>query len=210
LDDYLKQREIYDFIANMREAGQRASNIVRSMLQFGRSGNEGKQSADLNRVCEQAIALTSTDYDLKKSYDFRNIEMVRNYSNALPLVPVVVSELEQVLINLLKNAAQTLYSCDHTGAPAKIEVRTSSNDSFAEITVSDNGPGIPEKIRARIFEPFFTTKEVGAGTGLGLAVSYAIVTERHGGKMRVECPDAGGTCFTIQLSITGSNDEQHG
>jgi len=209
LAEYLKQREIYDFLANMREAGRRASTIVTSMLQFGRTGNESKQLIDLARLCEQAIALASTDYDLKKRYDLKNITITREYCNALPLVPVVISEIEQVLINLLKNAAQALFSRGRTDLPATIEVRTACSDSFAEISVSDNGPGIPEAIRARIFEPFFTTKEVGAGTGLGLAVSYAIITERHAGTLRVECPSEGGTRFIIQLPYERHERDQH-
>ncbi len=210
LAQYLKQREIYIFIANMREAGRRASTIVKGMLQFGRIGNEGKQPADLNKLCDQAITLAGTDYDLKKSYDFKNITLVRDYCSTLPLVPVVVSELEQVLINLLKNAAQALFMKKQGDLSTTITVRTSSNNSSAEISISDNGPGIPEQIRSRIFEPFFTTKEVGAGTGLGLAVSYMIVTERHGGTMQVACPDTGGTCFTIRLPLAGSGDEPYG
>lgn len=210
LAEYLKQRDIYSFISNMREAGRRASNIVKGMLQFGRTGNDGKQPADLNKLCDQAITLASTDYDLKKSYDFKNIIITRDYCSTLPLVPVVASELEQVLINLLKNAAQALFVKNHDELPATITVHTSSNDSYAEISVSDNGPGIPDKIRSRIFEPFFTTKEAGAGTGLGLAVSYAIITERHGGTMRAACPDTGGTCFTIRLPLDGSKDKQYG
>lgn len=210
LAEYLKQREIYSFIANMREAGRRASTIVKGMLQFGRIGNEGKQPADLNKLCDQAITLAGTDYDLKKSYDFKNITLIRDYCSTLPLVPVVVSELEQVLLNLLKNAAQALFMKKQGDLSTTIAVRTSCNNSSAEISISDNGPGIPEQIRSRIFEPFFTTKEVGAGTGLGLAVSYVIVTERHGGTMQVACPDTGGTCFTIRLPLAGSGNESYG
>jgi len=203
LAEYLKQREIHDFLANMREAGRRASTIVKSMLQFGRTGNQGKQPADINRICEQAITLASADYDLKKNYDFKNITITRAYCSALPLVPVVVGEIEQVLINLLKNAAHALFSRERADLPATIEVCTACSDSFAEISVRDNGPGIPEAIRTRIFEPFFTTKEVGIGTGLGLAVSYAIITDRHGGTLRVECPREGGSRFIIQLPHEG-------
>ncbi len=210
LHEYLKQREILGFITNMRTAGQRASTIVRSMLQFGRTGDDTKYEADLTRICEQAIALTSSDYDLKKSYDFKNIVIVREFADNLPPVKIVASEIEQVLINLFKNAAQALYSVDHTDSPATIRVRTRLIDSFAEITVSDNGPGIPEAIRGRIFEPFFTTKEVGVGTGLGLAVSYAIITRKHSGTFNVVCPEEGGTCFSIRLPLADYKEQHHG
>ncbi len=209
LQEYLERREIHEFISNMRGAGRRASDIVRSMLQFGRTGNEGKQMVEISHLCEQAIKLASTDYDLRKSYDFKNIKIVRSYGEHIPPVRVVVSEIEQVLINLLKNAAQALFSRELFDLPAMIEVRTTLSGAFAEISVSDNGPGIPESIRTRIFEPFFTTKDVGVGTGLGLAVSYAIITERHDGTLRVEYPGEGGTRFIIQLPFEGSGEAGH-
>jgi len=106
-----------------------------------------------------------------------------------------------VLLNLLKNAAQAIHLRDDDNVPGKLILRTRLAPPWAEIQVEDNGVGIPETVRKRIFEPFFTTKEVGQGTGLGLSVSYFIVTNNHKGQMEVHSRTGQGTCFTLRLPL---------
>jgi signal transduction histidine kinase len=150
-------------------------------------------------VIERTVELASNDYDLKKQYDFRHIKIIRDFDPDLPRVPCVISEIEQVLLNLLRNAGQAIYSQrDRTEVP-RIILRTRQDEGSARIEVEDNGPGMDETVRKRIFEPFFTTK--GMGTGLGLSVSYFIITNNHFGSIRAESSPGKGTRFIIQLPL---------
>ncbi len=199
--DYLERQEVFDFISGMREAGRRASKVMTNMLQFSRKSEEWQQPVSLPAVCDQAIEMTESDYDLRKHYDFKHIAIVREYADDLPQIPVNVSEIGQVLINLLKNAAQALFEACADGKP-QIRISIRRHQGMVEIKVADNGPGMTDDTRRRIFEPFFTTKEVGVGTGLGLSVSYTIITKNHGGSIEVESSPGNGTCFTMLLPMT--------
>jgi signal transduction histidine kinase len=116
-----------------------------------------------------------------------------------PRVPVNVTEFEQVMINILKNAAQAM--AEYGEPKPEISLSVYREGAMAVVKVSDNGPGMDEHKRKRIFEPFFTTKEVGAGTGLGLSVSYALITHNHKGIFTVDSVPGEGTCFTIKLPL---------
>ncbi len=201
LHAYLDRQEVFDFISGMRDAGRRASKVMTNMLQFSRKSEGLYQPVSLPVICDQAIEMTESDYDLRKRYDFKHIEIVRDYADDLPQISVNISEIEQVLINLLKNAAQALYEACADGKP-QIRISIRRQEELVEIKVADNGPGMTDDVKRRIFDPFFTTKEVGVGTGLGLAVSYAIITKNHGGTIEVESSPGNGSCFTIHLPIT--------
>jgi PAS domain S-box-containing protein len=197
---YMEKRGILKFLEGIRESGERAARIVRNMLQFSRRSEPGSTVfADLAVVIERTVELASNDYDLKKQYDFRHIKIIRDFDPDLPRVPCVISEIEQVLLNLLRNAGQAIYSQrDRTEVP-RIILRTRQDEGSARIEVEDNGPGMDETVRKRIFEPFFTTK--GMGTGLGLSVSYFIITNNHFGSIRAESSPGKGTRFIIQLPL---------
>ncbi|MBK6909405.1 MAG: GHKL domain-containing protein [bacterium] len=115
-------------------------------------------------------------------------------------MPCIVTKLEQVFLNLLKNAAHALAEF-HAGDRPRITLRTRLQKNNVRIEIEDNGPGIPEDVRRRVFEPFFTTKEVGTGTGLGLSVSFFIVADNHGGTIEVESEPAQGARFIITLPL---------
>lgn len=200
LIDYLKRQEVFDFISGIREAGRRASKVMENMLQFSRKSEGAHQPVHLPAVCDLALEMTENDYDLKKHYDFKHISIVREYADDVPQISVSVSEIEQVLINLFKNAAQALFESCASGKP-QIRITVRRHGDMVEIKVADNGPGMTEEITRRIFEPFFTTKEVGIGTGLGLAVSYTIITKNHGGSITVESSPGAGACFSLLLPI---------
>jgi PAS domain S-box-containing protein len=197
---YYDNRQIPQFIASIQEAVARASTIVANMLQFSRHGDSILRPEDLAEVAERALDLAANDFDLKKKHDFRGIEIVREFAAQLPRVPLIRIEIEQVLLNLLKNAAQAL-DANPPGRRPQITLRLRREEKYAVIEVEDNGPGIDEAHRRRIFEPFFTTKEAGAGTGLGLSVSYAIITQNHRGLMELSATGDEGTCFTIRLPL---------
>lgn len=199
---YLESREILTFLQGIRESGERAAGIVTNMLAFSRQSDAVKTPCALKDLVDRAVALAATDFDLRRQYDFRKIALEREDDPALPPVFCVVTEIEQVLLNLLKNAAQALsaYSQDQ---PPRIRVTTKRDGDRAVIEVRDNGPGVPEALQHRIFEPFFTTKEVGVGTGLGLSVSYFIVHTNHGGELLLARVPEGGAAFSVRLPLEG-------
>jgi signal transduction histidine kinase len=160
-------------------------------------------------IAEKALNLARSDYDLKKRYDFRNIRVDVEEASGVPAVFCSETEMEQVFLNLFRNAAQAIASAPSPGGEPRVEVRISApNEGWVRVEVEDNGPGIPPEALRRIFEPFFTTKKPGEGTGLGLAVSYFIVTSGHRGRIHAAPGSAGGACFTVELPVQpGSTPE---
>jgi PAS domain S-box-containing protein len=199
---YLEKRGIIGFIGHIREAGSRASRIITGMLHFSRKSESRIENADLALVIDRVMELAANDYDMKKSYDFKHIRIVRDYDPSLPPVAITVLEIEQVLLNIIKNAAQAM-SGVRQHCEASITVRTRRAGTLALIEITDNGPGMDENVRHRVFEPFFTSKDVGVGTGLGLSVSYAIITNNHQGSIEVWSQPGEGARFTIRLPIRG-------
>ncbi|QKE64385.1 PAS domain-containing protein [Aquipseudomonas campi] len=209
LDDvtaYLEAREIPQLLDGIQQAGSRAAKIVSHMLSFSRRSNRQMAPCLLPALVDQALEIAGNDFDLADSFDFKTLLIQREFDENLGAVPATANELEQVLLNLLKNAAQAIHQRDDEDEPGRIILRTRLNPPWAEIQVEDNGIGMPEHVRKRIFEPFFTTKEVGQGTGLGLSVSYFIVTNNHKGQMEVHSTPGQGTCFTLRLPLTPSSE----
>jgi PAS domain S-box-containing protein len=202
---YFVQREIDQFIRDIREAATRAAKIVLNMLHFSRTSASTRQAAHLSEVLDRTLELAASDYDLRKHYDFKNIEIVREYGTGVPAVLMTVVEIEQVFLNLIKNAAQAM-SANPLGRGPKLTLRLRAEDRFAVVEVEDNGPGMTEAVRQRVFEPFFTTKGPGVGTGLGLSVTYMIVTQNHHGLVSVESVPDHGACFTVKLPLDLDND----
>jgi len=199
IQNYLEKRSIYRYLDAIQKAGERAAKIVRTMLAFGRSSQgNAKTPCDLNELLEETLELAASDYDMKKNYDFRKVEIRRRYGT-LPSVQCARTEIGQVFFNIIKNAAQAMAAAD-TPAP-RITIATASNGKEVVITFEDNGPGISEATQSAIFEPFFTTKPVGEGTGLGLSVSYFIITTHHNGSIEVASAPGKGARFTITLPV---------
>jgi len=199
---YLDKRGIIGFISHIRQAGSRASAIINNMLHFSRSSEARVEMVALAEIIDRALELAGNDYDMKKIYDFKSFKLVREYDPALPAVTLTVLEIEQVLLNILKNAAQAM-AVSEMGHQPVITVRTRRSGGLAVVEIEDNGPGMDEAIMHRIFEPFFTTKDVGVGTGLGLSVSYAIITKNHRGRIEVASHPGAGARFSIYLPIKG-------
>jgi signal transduction histidine kinase len=201
---YMEKREILKMLEAIRVSGERAAKIVENMLSFSRKSESAILPHVLSDLLDNTVELASSDYDLKKKYDFRKIEILREYESNLPEVPCEKTEIQQVILNLLKNAAESMAQQNERGDQPRITLRTSKEDDTVRIEVEDNGSGMNEAIRRRIFEPFFTTKDVGAGTGLGLSISYFIITENHGGTMEVKSAPGEGTKFIIHLPLKKS------
>lgn len=196
---YLDKRGIFKLLVTIRNAGERTARIVSNMLQFSRKSDSEHKLSDLPLVIERTMEMAANDYDLMKKYNFNSINFVRHFSPDLPQVKVNVTEIEQVMINILKNSAQAM-SCYGTPDP-EINLSAYREDQMVVVKVADNGPGMDEQTRKRIFEPFFTTKEVGFGTGLGLFVSYTLITQSHKGVFTVDSIPGNGACFTIKLPL---------
>ncbi|WP_243312022.1 PAS domain-containing sensor histidine kinase [Fundidesulfovibrio agrisoli] len=192
---FMELRGILDSLDNVRDAGFRAAHVVTGMLDFSRRSESDNAPADLAALLDKTVALCSTDYDLKKKFDFRNIRIIREYEPDLPEVPCSKTQIQQVVMNLLTNAAHSLMG---RSLPT-ITLRTAHEGEVARIDIEDNGAGMDEATRRKVFEPFFTTKPVGEGTGLGLSVSYFIITSNHGGSLDVASTPGKGSCFTIRL-----------
>jgi len=204
VNNYFQERDIYKFFDGIQEAGARAAKIVTGMLKFSRKSDSKMSLADINQVIDNSIDLASKDYDLKKKYDFKRIFIIRDFASELPQIPCIETEIEQVLLNLLKNSAQAMTVESSEIDKPKIIIRTRTADPYLIIEVEDNGPGIEEGKIENLFDPFFTTKEKGHGTGLGLSVSYFIIKNKHKGEISSRISDSGGLLFTIKLPISNA------
>ncbi len=209
---YLQERELSVYLDGIRAAGERAAKIVSDLLSFSRKSSSDVAPHDLNVLVEQTLELAATDYNLKKKYDFRDIHITREFSSDLPDVMCDGQQIQQVILNLVRNAAQAMAEEIESGdreyrsrLTLRISMAPNSQPPISNprirLEVEDNGPGIPEATRARLFEPFFTTKEMGEGTGLGLWLSWTIVVERHRGRIWVEPVAGGGSRFVVELPI---------
>ncbi|XPV75007.1 MAG: PAS domain S-box protein [Desulfovibrio sp.] len=199
---YLEARNILKYMNAIEEAGTRAASIVKNMLNFSRKSELQYEKTNLNTILEHAISLASNDYNLKKKYDIRKIEIVKNLDKNLPEISVRATEIEQVLINILRNAAQAFTEKEYVEPESpQITLDTYANEEQVILRISDNGPGMKENVRKRIFEPFYTTKAPGIGTGLGLSVSYFIITQTHNGTLEALSSHGEGTTFIIKLPI---------
>ena len=195
--DYLN-REIPLAIRQSLEGIDHVTNIVGAMQEFSYPGNGGQQTVDLNHVIEGAVTLCRSEWKYVA-------EVVTDFDSELPLVRCMPTDINRVVLNLVVNAAHAIAEASGNGATGKgtITIRTIYDDPYAEIRVEDTGVGIPDEIRSRVFDLFFTTKEVGVGTGQGLAISHAIVAEKHGGTICFESEVGRGTTFIVRLPIHG-------
>lgn len=198
LERYLQRRGILDMLDAIVSSCERAAAIIGSMLAFSRKSDDLLEPVSLPELIEKSIGLATCDYDLKKQYDFKNIHIVREFEPGVSSVSVVPLEIEQVLLNLLKNAAHALAS-NPSHRPPTIVIRLKQDEQAVILEVEDNGSGIPKELRSRVFEPFFTTKEVGVGTGLGLSIAYSIIVNKHQGSISVDSAPGKGARFRISL-----------
>ena len=179
--------------------GKRADGIVKSMLQHSRSSSGQKELTDINVLCDEYLRLSYHGLRAKdKSF---NAKFETDFDSTLEKIYVIPQDVGRVILNLINNAFYAVTekrNANPDGYEATVSVSTKQRDRQVEITVRDNGNGIPPKVLDKIFQPFFTTKPTGQGTGLGLSLSYDIV-KAHGGELKVETKDNEGSKFIIQL-----------
>lgn len=196
---YMRQRELDGFLDGIRDAGQRAAKIVKNMLGFARKSGGDYVECDLAELLDRTVELAAGDYDLKKHFDFKKIEIAREYQPDLGKAECQSMEIEQVFFNIIKNAAQALKDPPQEDILPRITLRTRSEGNLAVVEIEDNGPGMTEEVRKRVFEPFYTTKSIGVGTGLGLSVAYFIVSENHKGSIVLDSSPGKGARFIVKL-----------
>ncbi|NDV27848.1 PAS domain-containing sensor histidine kinase [Desulfovibrio sp. JC010] len=203
MQKYMESRNVSSIIEGIRDSGLRAARIVSNMLDFSKPGKDVVSTVNVHELIEDSLELSAKDYDLKRKYDFMHINIVREFSRDIPDIICSRTEIEQVLLNLFKNSAQAMSDHGSSGGTPHIYIRTRSRQDAVVIEIEDNGPGMNPDVRKRIFEPFYTTKASGAGTGLGLSVSYFIITQNHGGTFTVSSMPGRGARFTITLPVQG-------
>jgi two-component system NtrC family sensor kinase len=205
---YLTEREIPQFLDNIKEAGERAGKIVTSMLEFSHINHADKNWVDLPKLIMQSIEFNRNAGFAEQS-KMADIKVSTHFNPDLPLIYASAAELQQVFLNLLRNSYQALVSEDYKHPEElRVEISVYTKKSEIVIEIKDNGPGIKDAAKGHIFEPFFTTKEIGKGTGLGLSVSYFIITEHHKGKISVSSHYGKGATFKIRLPLTGKGERQ--
>jgi len=207
IDLYMKERGILKMVKAIKTSGKRAASIIENMLSFARKDNMTTSYQNIVELLDNILDLAETDFNLKEDYDFRNIRIIKEYEENLPLIPCVKSQIQQVILNLLRNGSEAMSEISNREKLPFFILRLKKEAEMIRIEIEDNGPGMDNKTRKRIFEPFFTTKPVDIGTGLGLSVSYFIITENHKGTMNIESEPGKGAKFILRLPLKLSDDE---
>ncbi|HEX7555494.1 MAG TPA: PAS domain S-box protein [Leptolinea sp.] len=203
LEEFIKQKKIQHYFSESPSAIQealdgveRVRKIVLAMREFSHPSEKEKKYADINHGIETTIVISRSEWKYCA-------ELETDLEPELPLVNCQIDEINQVFLNMIINAAQSIQEKIPEGSDqkGKISIRTWKDDNKVLITIQDTGKGIPEEIQMRIFDPFFTTKGIGKGTGQGLSMAHNIIVNKHQGKIRVASIVGQGTTFTIELPI---------
>ena len=193
--DFL-MHEIPQAIEQSLDGLQRVTKIVMAMREFSHPGSEIKTDLDINKAIESTITLTRNEWKYSAI-------LTTNLAPDLPLVQGYPADFNQVILNIIVNAAQALQEKGGEEEPGKerIEISTRQDGNEVEVCIRDTGPGIPPEVQSRIFDPFFTTKSVGKGTGQGLAIAQNIIVHKHGGTIYFDSTVGEGTAFYIRLPL---------
>jgi two-component system, NtrC family, sensor kinase len=195
--------EIPKAIEQSLEGIDRVAGIVRAMKEFSHPDRTQSVPTDLNKCIETTITVARNEWKYVA-------EMAPELDRSLPLVSCIPGDFNQVVLNMIVNAAHAISDRVGDGSQGKgtITISTRTDGDDVEIRIGDTGTGIPESCRRKIFDPFFTTKEVGKGTGQGLAIAYSVIVKKHGGTITFETEENVGTTFIIRLPINGANTEE--
>ncbi|PZV05090.1 MAG: hypothetical protein DCF22_24930 [Leptolyngbya sp.] len=200
------QEDLPKLLASMQIGADRIRQIVLSLRNFSRMDESDYKAVDIHEGLESTLLILQ--HRLKARPERPAIELMKDYAN-LPLVECYPGQLNQVFMNILANAIDALEEMNAKRTyqeiqanPNQITIRTSVLEAnWVEIAIADNGSGMPKPIQEQIFNPFFTTKPIGKGTGMGMSISYQVITEKHGGMLKCLSTPGAGTEFVIQLPI---------
>ncbi|MCC5645653.1 HAMP domain-containing protein [Nostoc sp. CHAB 5824] len=200
------QSDLPKMLSSMKVGTDRIRQIVLSLRNFSRMDEAEFKSVDIHEGIDSTLMILQ--HRLKAKPEQPEIEVIKDYGN-IPLVDCYAGQLNQVFMNILVNAIDALEESNTKltyqeirDNPSRIKIRTSVvNSTWVEVAIADNGVGISKEFQQRIFDPFFTTKPIGKGTGMGMSISYQIVTEKHGGKLECFSTSGKGTEFIIQVPL---------
>ncbi|MBW2412678.1 MAG: PAS domain S-box protein, partial [Deltaproteobacteria bacterium] len=196
LDIAYLEEEVPLAIQQTLKGVDRITHIVQAMKIFAHPGGAEKELVDISKEIEKTIIITRNEWKYVA-------ELKTDFDTAMPTVPCYRAEFNQVILNLIVNAAHAIADTKAKQSSEKgiITISSALVENQAEIRISDTGAGIPEQIRHRIFDLFFTTKEPGRGTGQGLAIAHSVIVDKHGGTIDIETQENQGTTFVIRLPI---------
>ncbi|MEM6799532.1 MAG: ATP-binding protein, partial [Planctomycetota bacterium] len=197
--DYLTG-ELRDAVSQSLEGVDRVASIVRAMKEFSHPGAATKTPTNLNEAIAATITVATNEWKYVAAVE-------TDFDASLPLVPCLPGDFNQVVLNIIVNAAHAIAEKvgKNSGRKGVIKVATALDGEWAQVTISDNGTGIPAEVINRVFDPFFTTKDVGVGTGQGLAISRSVIVDKHSGTLDVDSKVGDGATFTIRIPVTGEN-----
>jgi len=206
IEKFISNRKITEILKRVSLEGNRIASIIEEMLSFSNPTSSQYLYNKFEEIVEKSVDLAHKDYELKTKYNFSNIEIIREYESDLPKIQCSQAKIMQVILNLLKNSSIAISCRDYKkNEQPQIILRAIKNNQFIRFEVEDNGIGISKTALKRIFEPFFTTMPVGEGSGLGLYITYFIVTRNHGGTIHAESKKGSGTKFIVNLPIINEN-----
>lgn len=190
--------EIPNAVEQSLEGVTRVATLVSAMKEFSHPGTKEKSPVNLNKAIESTITVARNEWKYVA-------DMETDFDQTLPAVPCMPGEVNQVILNLIVNAAHAIGDVVAKGVEkkGKIKIQTRNCEDWVEIRIQDSGTGIPKHVQAKVFDPFFTTKEVGKGTGQGLAIARSVVVDKHDGSIHFETEEGKGTTFIICLPFDG-------
>jgi two-component system, NtrC family, sensor kinase len=194
--------DIKQNLEKINHHGKRADNIVKGMLQHSRSSSGSKEPIAINKLADEYLRLAY--HGLRAKDKNFNANLVTNYDETIGRIDLIPQDMGRVILNLITNAFYATNEKKHSdsdGFEPTVTVSTKKLEKTIEVSIKDNGNGIPEKVLDKIFQPFFTTKPTGQGTGLGLSLAYDIV-KAHGGELKVNTEENVGTEFIISIPIS--------
>lgn len=192
--------EAPEAIAQSLQGATQVATIVNAIKEFSHPGEDQKVSTDLNKLIETTLTVTRNQWKYVA-------EIETQLADDLPEISCMPSEISQVVLNLIVNAADAIGSGNEQGR-GHIHITTTCDDENVEINIQDDGPGMTSEILDRIFDPFFTTKDVGKGSGQGLAIAYSIINQKHAGIIRCSSEPGKGACFSVRLPIDAKSNEE--
>lgn len=188
-------------VKQSQEGISRVSKIVKAMKEFSHPGNNVKKNSSINDAIKTTCTVAKNEWKYVA-------DLTTEFDEELPLVPILCDEFNQVILNLITNAAHAIGDMlNGSGEKGSIHIKTFQQDRWVGIRITDSGPGIPVEIQQKVFDPFFTTKEVGKGTGQGLTISRNVIVEKHGGQLTLASEQGMGTTFQILVPREETKDD---
>ncbi|MEM9948214.1 MAG: PAS domain-containing protein [Cyanobacteria bacterium P01_D01_bin.36] len=198
LDFEFMTEDLLNLLSSMKVGAERIRQIVASLRTFSRKDEAEKKSVDVHQGLDSTLMILA--HRLKPQSQRAAVQLIKNYGE-LPPVHCYAGQLNQVFMNIISNAIDAIEAVN----TPQITLATALVEDQVIVTIQDNGVGMPEEVRSQIFNPFYTTKPIGQGTGMGLSISYQIVTERHGGSLQVSSTPGEGTTLRLQIPLQQPN-----